>query len=320
MAQLLERVSKGAGNYFAVWVIIVAALAFVIPEAFQWVPPHIAVLLGIIMFGMGMTLRPEDFKRVFAQPKAIIVGVVMQYAIMSVLAFGIARLFRLPPELAVGVVLVGTCPGGTASNVMTYLAKGNVPVSVSMTSISTIVAPLLTPALTLALAGQWLPVDAGAMLLSIVQIVLLPIVLGLLVRRFFQSAVERAVKALPLVSVVAIVAIVGGVVSVNTEELVTSGIAVFLVVILHNVLGLVIGYMVGKVFNLEEDSRRAISIEVGMQNSGLAASLGMAHFSPLAALPGAIFSVWHNISGPLLATYWSRRTADEQHEQREQRE
>ncbi|UMZ73757.1 bile acid:sodium symporter family protein [Natranaerofaba carboxydovora] len=304
----LERISKVAGDYFAVWVIIVAVLAFWAPASFQGIPERIPLLLGIIMFGMGMTLKTEDFKRVLSQPKSIIVGVIAQYTIMSLVAFALATIMNLPPELAVGMVLVGTCPGGTASNVMAYLAKGNVPVSVSMTSISTILAPLLTPIITLALAGQWLPVAAGDMFIEIVQIVILPIVLGIIVRSLFSKIVEKAIKVLPLISVLAIVAIVGGVVSVNTEELVTSGVLIFLAVILHNIIGLFIGYSIGKFFDIDEASRRAISIEVGMQNSGLASSLAMAHFSPLAALPGAIFSVWHNISGPLLATYWARKS------------
>lgn len=312
----LEKVSKIAGDFFAVWVIIFAFIGYLLPETFTWVPPRISLLLGIIMFGMGTTLKAEDFKRVLSQPKGIIIGVIAQYVVMSSVAFLIANLFNLPPELAVGVILVGTCPGGTASNVMAYLAKGNVPVSVSMTSISTILAPILTPFVTLILAGQWLPVSAGDMFVDIVQVVLLPIILGILARSFLKEQVEAANKILPLVSVLAIILIVGGVVSINVEEIATSGAAVFVVVILHNVLGLLIGYLIGKFLNLDESSSRAISMEVGMQNSGLATNLALAHFSPAAALPGAIFSVWHNISGPLLATYWAKRPVEEEEENR----
>lgn len=306
--KLLENISRFAGNTFAFWVILFAILAFFIPDGFTWIAPHISLLLGIIMFGMGLTLSLDDFKGIVKAPKSVFIGVLAQYTIMPLLAFGLANLFQLPPEVAVGVILVGCCPGGTASNVMTFLAKGNTALSVTITAVSTILAPVLTPTLTLLFASKWLPVSAGDMFLSIVQIVLIPIVLGVVVRLLFQKQVDKSVKVLPLVSVVGIVAVASAVVAVNKESIATTGLLIFSVVILHNVLGLLVGYLLAKVLRLDFQNQKAISIEVGMQNSGLGSALALAHFAPVAAVPSALFSVWHNISGPLLATWWGKRS------------
>lgn len=306
----LERVSSFAGNTFAIWVILFAILAFFMPNGFTWIAPHISLLLGIIMFGMGLTLSLDDFKGIVEAPKGVFIGVLAQFTIMPLLAFGLANVFQLPPEVAVGVILVGCCPGGTASNVMTFLARGNTALSVTVTAVSTVLAPLLTPTLTLILASKWLPVSAGDMFLSIVKIVLIPIILGVLIRYFFHKQVEKSVSVLPLVSVVGIVAVASAVVAVNTDEIATTGLLIFSVVILHNVLGLLIGFLLARVLKLDFRDQKAISIEVGMQNSGLGSTLAMAHFAPVAAVPSALFSVWHNISGPLLATWWGKRSSD----------
>ncbi|KAA0955500.1 bile acid:sodium symporter family protein [Sporosarcina sp. ANT_H38] len=304
----LDRVSQFAGNTFAVWVLLFATLAFFIPDGFTWIAPHISILLGIIMFGMGMTLSVEDFKEVLKQPKKVAIGVLAQFTIMPLIAFGLAIAFKLPPEVAAGVILVGCCPGGTSSNVMTYLARGNVALSVAITSCTTLLAPFVTPALILLLASKWLPVSVGDMFLSVVKIVLIPIILGLVAKRLFRNQVEKSVKAMPLVSVVAIVAIVAAVVGGNQQKIAETGLLILLVVILHNSLGYLLGFGVARLMKLDYADRKAIAIEVGMQNSGLGAVLAAAHFSPLAAVPSAIFSVWHNISGSLLATWWSKKT------------
>jgi BASS family bile acid:Na+ symporter len=306
--KVLERISNFAGSTFAVWVILFTVLSYFIPEGFSWIAPHVSLLLGIIMFGMGLTLKPGDFKAVFRAPKSVLIAVAAQFTVMPLLAFGLATLFRLPPEVAVGVILVGCCPGGTASNVMTFLAKGNTALSVSTTAVSTLLAPVLTPALTLLFASKWLPVSAGSMFVSIVQIVLLPIVLGIIIRLLFSKQVEKSVAALPLVSVIGIVAVAAAVVAVNKTEIATTGLLIFSIVILHNVLGLLIGYLLAKALRLEFADQKAVSIEVGMQNSGLGATLALAHFAPIAAVPSALFSVWHNISGPILATWWGKRS------------
>ncbi|MEI3614145.1 bile acid:sodium symporter family protein [Pseudogracilibacillus sp. SO30301A] len=307
--KLLENISKFAGNTFAIWVIIFAIMAFFIPSGFTWIAPHISLLLGIIMFGMGLTLSVDDFKGIVKAPKSVFIGVLAQYTIMPLLAFALANLFQLPPEVAVGVILVGCCPGGTASNVMTFLAKGNTALSVTVTAVSTILAPIMTPSLTLLFASKWLPVSAGDMFLSIVQIVLIPIVLGVVIRLLFQKQVDKSMKVLPLLSVVGIVLVASAVVAVNKESIATTGLLIFSVVILHNVLGLLLGYLLAKILKLDFQDQKAISIEVGMQNSGLGSALALAHFAPVAAVPSALFSVWHNISGPLLATWWGKRSS-----------
>jgi bile acid:Na+ symporter, BASS family len=304
--KVLERVSQFVGNTFAIWVLIFAILAFFSPSTFTWIAPHISLLLGIIMFGMGLTLSGDDFKEVFKRPKDVAIGVFGQFLIMPLLAFLLAKGLQLPPEIAVGVILVGCCPGGTASNVMTFLSKGDVALSVTITSVTTLLAPLVTPALILLLASEWIPVEPGSLFLSIVKIVIVPIVLGLVVKKLFNKPAQASVKVLPLVSIIAIVAIVVAVVSVNQANIAKTGLIIFAVVILHNCLGYLLGYGFGKLFKMDLSKKKAVAIEVGMQNSGLGAAIAAAHFSPLAAVPSAIFSVWHNISGPILATIFSR--------------
>jgi len=303
----LDRISQFAGNTFAIWVLLFAALAFFMPGSFTWIAPYISILLGIIMFGMGMTLSVDDFKEVLKHPKKVAIGVLAQFTIMPLIAFGLAVGFKLPPEVAAGVILVGCCPGGTSSNVMTFLARGNVALSVAITSCTTLLAPFITPALILWLASKWLPVSAGDMFLSVVKIVLIPIILGLIAKMLFRKQVEQSVKAMPLVSVIAIVAIVAAVVSGSQQKIAETGLVILLVVILHNCLGYLLGFWIARLLKIDYSDQKAIAIEVGMQNSGLGAALAAAHFSPLAAVPSAIFSVWHNISGSLLATWWSKK-------------
>ncbi|WP_462409830.1 bile acid:sodium symporter family protein [Neobacillus sp. Marseille-QA0830] len=304
--KVLEKVSQFVGNTFAVWVLVFALLAFFSPSAFTWIAPHISLLLGIIMFGMGLTLSGADFKEVFRRPKDVIIGVLGQFIIMPGLAFLLAKGFNLPAEIAVGVILVGCCPGGTASNVMTFLSKGDVPLSVTITSCTTILAPIVTPALILLLASEWIPVDPASLFVSIVQIVIVPIVLGVVIKKLFNKQAEASVKVLPLVSIIGIVAIVAAVVSVNQAQIAKTGLIIFAIVVLHNCLGYLIGYFFGKMFGMDLSKKKAVAIEVGMQNSGLGAAIASAHFSPLSAVPSAIFSVWHNISGPILATIFRR--------------
>lgn len=263
----------------------------------------ISVLLGVVMFGMGLATKVEDFKVVFRRPLDIAIGCAAQFTIMPTLAWALSRLFGLDEALTVGVVLVGCCPGGTASNVITYLAKGDLALSVGMTGVSTILAPFLTPALTLLIAGKTVDVDASGMFVGILWVVILPILLGFAAKRFFPKATEKAVRFMPTLSSVAIAIIIMLILAVNAKRLFTGGLTVFIVVVLHNVCGLALGYMLAAALRLAEPKRRALCIEVGMQNSGLAASLAAVHFAayPMAAVPGAIFSVWHNMSGAFLA-------------------
>lgn len=310
--QFLEKLSNFISKYMAVFVILVAAIALFQPWTFKWAAPNIAMLLGIVMFGMGTTLRLRDFRLVFQRPKDVFVGALAQFTIMPGLAWLLAKGFGLPPELAAGVILVGTCPGGTSSNVMTYLARGDVALSVSMTMTTTILAPVVTPLLTWWLAGAWVDISLSAMMMSIVKVVIVPIVGGILVNSLFGNVVQKYVKLLPLISVVAIVLIVGGVVAVSSQRIMETGALIMLVVMLHNLLGYALGFAIAKALHMNMAKAKAISIEVGMQNSGLATSLAMMHFGAAAAIPGAIFSVWHNISGSLAANYLASRMTKEQ--------
>jgi bile acid:Na+ symporter, BASS family len=307
--KVLEAVSTIAGKYFAVWVILISVIAFLVPDPFLGLGGYITILLGVVMFGMGLTLKAVDFKIIFTKPLPVLLGVCAQFIIMPSVAFVLAKLLNLPAELAAGLVLLGCVPGGTASNVMVYLAKGNVPLSIAMTSVSTLLAPIMTPLLLLLLAGQWMPVDPVAMFMSIVQVIIVPIILGLVIKKFFPVAVEKSLTVLPLISVAAIITIVAAVVSGNAASIAASGLLIFTAVMLHNGFGLLLGYFTGKVLGQNEVNRRAISIEVGMQNSGLGVALATAHFGPMAALPSVLAAAWHNISGPILATYWSKKPA-----------
>ncbi len=301
--QLLEKISGFVSKYMAVFVILVAAIALFEPVTFKWAASYITILLGIVMFGMGMTLKISDFKLVLKRPKDVFIGALAQFTIMPFLAWALAHIFGLPADLAAGVILVGTCPGGTSSNVMTYLAKGDVALSVSITMTTTILAPIVTPILTWWLAGAWIEISLTAMMISILKMVVVPIVLGIIINSLFRSTVEKGIKVLPLISVVSIVLIVGGVVSVSSQRIMETGLLIMVVVMLHNMLGYTLGYLIGKVLGMNLAKTKAVSIEVGMQNSGLATSLAMLHFGAAAAIPGAIFSVWHNISGSLAANY-----------------
>ncbi len=297
------RASSFVGRTFAVWVLVFASLGFFLPTIFSLFAPYIVILLGIIMFGMGLTISPSDFAEVTKRPFEVLIGVLSQFIIMPIIAFALTKIFQLPPEIAAGVILVGCCPGGTSSNVMTYLAKGDVALSVACTSVTTLLAPIVTPFLVWMFASQYLPVDAMSMFLSIVKIILLPLAAGAIVQKFFPNIVKTATPLLPLVSVTGIILIVAAVVAVNNEKIATSGLMIFLIVVLHNGLGYLLGYFAAQASGMSVAKRKAISIEVGMQNSGLGAALASAHFSPLAAVPSAVFSVWHNISGALLANY-----------------
>ena len=316
----LEKISSWAGKYMAVIALLVAIIALVFPDPVKGVvkTSYVNTLLGIVMFGMGMTLKLSDFKVVFTKPKAVITGILSQFIIMPLLAFLLVKIFNLDPALAVGVILVGSCPGGTSSNVMTYLAKGDVALSVGMTACTTILAPVVTPALVLLLGGATINVSYVSMLMSIVQVVLVPIVLGFVINHFFEKFAQACAKVLPLVSVIAICLIIMAVVAANAAKIMTVGWLIVIVVMLHNLCGYALGYGVGKLMGLSRDQMRTLSIEVGMQNSGLATSLATVHFAamPLAAVPGTVFSVWHNISGAIYANILARTAKEEPAEEK----
>jgi BASS family bile acid:Na+ symporter len=293
-----------------VLVLASAVVAMVFPETLQQVPTKVInYLLGVVMFGMGLALNLKDFKIVFSRPKDVIIGCLAQFTVMPLLAWTLSRLFALDEALALGVVLVGCCPGGTASNVITFLAKGDLALSVGMTGVSTLLAPFLTPLLTWALAGKSVNVDVVGMLLSILWVVIVPIVIGLVVKWIWPKFTEEATDYLPAFSSIAIATIVAIIFAANASKLLAGGMMIIVVVALHNICGLGLGYLIGRLLNLTEAKKRAISIEVGMQNSGLASSLATIHFAayPLATIPGAIFSVWHNLSGAMVARLYTKK-------------
>ncbi|MBR6012826.1 MAG: bile acid:sodium symporter family protein [Selenomonadaceae bacterium] len=288
-------------------VIIATATALFFPASFIWTVPKITIFLGVVMFGMGMTLKIEDFKFILENPKNVLIGAIAQFTIMPLLAFLITKIFSFPPEIAVGIILVGACPGGTSSNVMTFLAKGDLALSVSMTMTTTILAPFVTPALMFFFAGEWLDISFYAMMISIFQVVFVPIFLGIFINATFGKNLKKILEYLPMISIIAIILILGGVVSVNSAKIFEVGFMILVAVVLHNILGYFLGFTLAKILKMDTAKAKAISIEVGMQNSGLATSLAMVHFGASAAIPGAIFSVWHNISGSLIANYFSKR-------------
>ncbi|HGO5814868.1 TPA: bile acid:sodium symporter family protein [Mannheimia haemolytica] len=310
--QTLLKFTQFISKTFAIWVVVFAFIAAQFPETFKQFVPWIPYLLGIVMLGMGLTLTFKDFAEVTKNPKSVIIGVIAQFVVMPSVAYGLAKAFNLPADLAIGVILVGCCPGGTSSNVMTYLARGNTALSVACTTISTLLAPVLTPAIFYLFASQWLEINASAMFISVLQMVLLPIFVGVVIRTIFKQKVEQFSQTMPLISVIAIVLIVTAVVSVSRDRIIESGLLIFAVVALHNGLGYLIGYLASRLFKLPMADSKAVAIEVGMQNSGLGAALAALHFkaNPIIAVPSAVFSFWHNISGPILAMIFAKMKND----------
>ncbi|MDF7667040.1 bile acid:sodium symporter family protein [Orbaceae bacterium ESL0727] len=294
---------------FPLWAILCAIAAYFLPNYFLPIRSQTSHLLMFVMFTMGVTLSINDFKRVVTKPKAVITCTLLHYIVMPLAALLLSKLLTMRPELLVGMVLVGSVASGTASNVMIYLAKGDVALSVTISSVSTLVGVVVTPLLTYILVGTTVEVPVWSMLVHIVQIVLIPIVLGLIVHHLLFAWVQKCERFLPLMSMICILLIICVVVAGSHDQIGQVGFTVILAVILHNGLGLLGGYWGGRLLGFDESTCRTMSLEVGMQNSALAATLGNTYFSSLTALPAAVFSVWHNISGSLLAGYWQGKPA-----------
>ena len=301
---------------FPLWALLLSVLAYYTPATFTGIGPWVATLLMLIMFGMGVHLKIDDFKRVLSRPAPVAAGIFLHYLVMPLAAWLLAMAFKMPPDLSAGMVLVGSVASGTASNVMIYLAKGDVALSVTISSVSTLVGVIATPLLTRLYVDAHIQVDVMGMLLSILQIVVIPIALGLVIHHLFPRVVKAVEPYLPAFSMVCILAIISAVVAGSASHIASVGFVVIVAVVLHNTIGLLGGYWGGKLFGFDESTCRTLAIEVGMQNSGLAAALGKIYFSPLAALPGALFSVWHNLSGSLLAGYWSGKPINAQTKKR----
>lgn len=298
-------------SLFPLWAVILSAVALFYPDLFLPYSSYIPLLLGVVMFGMGMTLSVEDFLLVFKRPKVVLFGTAMQYTLMPLIGFAISVALSLPPELAAGVILLGCCPGGTASNVICYLARGDVALSIVLTSVSTLLSFIVTPLLTWFYIGQTVPVDVYGMMISILQIVIVPVGLGIGLNTLLGPRIDSIRHVFPAVSVITIVFIIAIIMALNRDAVMSAGLLVISAVVLHNLLGLASGYGLSRAAGFSEIEARTISFEVGMQNSGLSVALAIEHFSAIAALPGALFSIWHNISGSFLASYWSEKEVSE---------
>lgn len=307
MKNKMNKISEFIVKYMAIIILAISFCSLFSPNYFIWVKTsYINYLLMIIMLGMGLTLKSDDFVLVFSHPKEIICGAASQYTIMPLLALGLSYLFNLDAGLTAGVILVGTCPGGTASNVITYLSKGDVALSVCMTSVNTLLSPILTPLITYLILNTTVKTDIWAMFIGITNIILVPVIIGIITNKFLPGLTKKITKILPSISVIAISLIIASIVSHNTEKILSAGTIILPVVILHNILGYILGFGVGKLLKLNRAKTKAFSIEIGMQNSGLASSLANSTFptTPEAAVPGAIFSIWHNLSGGILAAIY----------------
>ena len=317
----LVSFSKWLSKWFTVAVILWAAFNYALPATSSWVIPNTAYLLGLILFGMGLTLTTEDFKRIAKRPIPVVLGTVAHYVIMPGLAWLLCMIFHLKGATAAGVILVGSCPSGTSSSVMAFLSGGDVALDVSIETLSTLFAPLMIPTLSTLLAplmiptllsflaGQYVSVPAQSLFLSTLRIVVVPIILGVLVHSIFGKKIDAIIKIMPLISQSAILLIVGAVVSANHANIFTAATALVIpVVMLHNLCGYALGFGFSKILGLEEPQQKAITFEVGMQDSSLGATLAMKYFVPQAAIPSTIFSIWHNISGSILSSWWKNHS------------
>lgn len=300
----MKALCKGIETYFYVIILSVSIVGFFSPYLFSWVQPYIKQILGAIMFCMGATLTFSDFKSIVKSPKLIGVGVALQYTCMPLLAYLISKVLQLPNEQLIGMVIVGSCPGGTASNLITFLSKGNVALSVVITLSSTILAPLLTPLMIYLFLMEQMPIDTFALMKSVFWIVVFPIFDALVIRHFFEKQFQKIAFVFPSIAVFLISLLVAYIIGINKDLLLTLPLLLFLAIVMHNGLGYLLGYYVSKLFGFAIKDSRTIAIEVGMQNSGLGLALASQFFSAAATLPSALFSIWHNLSGILIAKKW----------------
>ncbi|MER2145413.1 MAG: bile acid:sodium symporter family protein [Leuconostoc mesenteroides] len=312
----IKSLSKFLTKYFTFFVILVALLAIFIPGPGTTLATTkvgnlsaVSILLMIVLFGMGITLTPNDFKRVARNPLQVILGTIAHYIIMPFIAFLLVHLFGLTGAAAVGVILVGSAPSGTSSNVMSFLSGGDVALDVSIGLLSTLLAPVMIPTLLKLLAGKWVNVPFSSMFFSAFQIVVIPIVLGIIVHTIFKEHVQKVIEIMPLISQVAILVIILAVLSANSKTiLAVSTLILVPVIILHNLLGYLLGYGFSKLMKMDTPQQKAITFEVGMQDSALASTLAISFFEPASAIAAVMFSVWHNISGSVLAFLWKNHT------------
>lgn len=303
----LEKINEIVTHYLIWIVIVVTTISLVFPNAFMWAAVSITTILQFVMFTMGLTMKPKDFSEVMKKPWQVFSVVTAQYLFMPFSAFLIARLFQLPAEVAIGLILVGAVPSGTSSNVIAYLANGNLPLSISATSISTLIAPFVTPFFLSLYGGAYMNIEFSAMFISIVQVVLAPVISGLIISYFFGSKTKKVKKILPTFSTVAVMMALAGTVAVNQESLLTSGITIFMAVTLHNISGYVISYIVCILTKRDVPTMRSIAVGIGTKNTGLAASLGLVHFTPAASMAAAAGAIMHTFCGTVYASICRRK-------------
>ena len=294
---------------FPLWALLCSAFAYGFPAPFVELKPAIVPLLGLVMFGMGVTLTTDNFLAVFRRPLTVLLGICLQFGLMPLIGWTLGHTLQLPVQVRAGLILLGSCPGGTASNVICYLARGDVALSITLTAVSTMLAVFVTPILTRVYAGQMIAVPIGEMLLSILMVVLVPVLAGLTLNHYQRRRLARIKHLFPALSVGAIVLIIAVIVALNRDQFGILGGRLASAVVLHNLIGLSSGYALAQLVTRNRRQARTLAIEVGMQNAGLAVALSLKYFSAMAALPGAMFSVWHNLSGSLLASWWARRNA-----------
>ena len=324
---MLKKISDFLSSKASIFIILTALVTFFFPSLFAWVKGNTqTVILGIIMLTMGLTLTPRDFKLLAQRPFDILIGAAAQFTIMPLVAFSLSWLFSQVPAfapystaMAIGIILVGCCPGGVSSNIMSFLCKGDVAYSVGMTCASTLLAPVLTPLLVLTLAGERVDVDAWGMFRQILIVTIIPIAIGFFLNVWLghKDVFRRIQGCMPGVSVICLACIVGGVITTVHDPLVENGLVLFLLtfgmVFCHNTIGYTLGYLVGTLFHFSTAKKRTISIEVGMQNAGLGTNLAMTFFvasNPMAVVPCAISCAWHSISGTILANIFARHQTD----------
>lgn len=308
--RVIEKLGDLVSKYMAVLIVLMVGYCFIKPETFSWAMPKMGTLLTIMMFGVGMTIKAEQFKLVLERPKDVFIGAIGQFTIMPMVAYLLSRLLNLSPELTLGLILVGCCPGGISSNVMTFIAKGDVALSVSLTTVSTLIAPIATPIITLILSNSQIEVAAGNMFISIIKTVIMPIVVAVIITKFLPKVSEIMNKILPLLSSILLMLLVAGSISGNINNLKSSGLIIFLAVLLHHTIGHILGYYLAYKCGCNKTKRRAICLEVGMQNSGLANTLATAHFTPVVSVAAAISGPLQTVLDAILANYWSNRSEE----------
>jgi BASS family bile acid:Na+ symporter len=319
MLEKLGNIVKFITKYFSVWIILGVVAAFYNPEPFKPLAKYVPYCIMAVMLSMGLTVSIDDFKLVFSRPKDVFWGIVLRYMIMPFIALMLTKVLNLPPAIAAGLILVGCCPSGVASNVMTFLARGDTALSITVSTINTIIAPFITPFMFAFLVGSIVPVDASAILMDILKIVLIPVFLGAVIRGFASEFVDKIMPVIPIVSVIAIFITTSSGFALSANKLANVALIAFVAVILHNVLGLATGYWAARGVGMPHFKAKALSFEIGMENGGLAMALALAHLAPLAFIPAAIFNLAHNVTGPMLASYWREQEEKKELTEKEQK-